>query len=240
MAGLSDKAIKTQYAQNKYRYNGKELQHQEFSDGTGLEEYDYGARLQDPQLGVWHDIDPQADKMRRFSPYNFAFDNPIRFIDPDGMGPEDIVINGDALFRQEAFNSLQSLSSAKLVLLDNGTVVQADKVGKGDKVEFSGTPQTDSKTGVVDKPVGTALVNDLINSDKVVTITQSDNGQDHTSPEDAVNAQNVTGTNSTVYYNPQNSENGSDKTLPIKNEDGTVGAPPKVFLGHELGHAQEM
>jgi len=49
-----------------------------------LEEYDYGARMYDPQIGRWHAIDPLSEVYDHLSPYQTCANNPVINRDEDG------------------------------------------------------------------------------------------------------------------------------------------------------------
>lgn len=63
-----------------YKFNGKEL-----DEETGW--YYYGARYYDPRISVWLSVDPLTEET--MTPYQYTYQNPLRYIDPTGMAAED-------------------------------------------------------------------------------------------------------------------------------------------------------
>ncbi|WP_241283003.1 RHS repeat-associated core domain-containing protein [Chryseobacterium timonianum] len=101
---------------NPYKFNAKELDSE-----TGL--YYYGARYFNPRLSFWYGVDPLAGKMPNWNPYVYTFDNPVRFTDPDGMAPKDIIyLNNDGSINRVVNNGSKYITLVhknKSLLLGN-------------------------------------------------------------------------------------------------------------------------
>ncbi|MDO5617082.1 MAG: RHS repeat-associated core domain-containing protein [Cruoricaptor ignavus] len=118
-----------------YLFNGKELDQE-----TNLTYY--GARYLDMKTSLWLNVDPLVE--RTLQSYQYANNNPVRYIDPTGMMGEDAMVKPPHEYE---------------VNLKTGEVKKVSDLGENE-IDFyhytGGGVQFDGRTRIVDRATGDA------------------------------------------------------------------------------------
>lgn len=85
--GMTISGRKYNQSSSRYRYgfNGKEKDNEDYGEENA---YDFGTRIYDPRIGRFLSVDPLTKGYPSQTPYAFAGNNPIMFIDAEGNGPD--------------------------------------------------------------------------------------------------------------------------------------------------------
>jgi RHS repeat-associated protein len=179
--------------------------------------------LEPEVVSRWLSPDPLAAKFQQWSPYHYAFDNPMRFTDPDGMQGQDIIILYDP--KKDAHGNIVDQQGVKYVdgkvyNMDNteykGNNEYVNKV-KNDLAQLSkDDPEFAKRIEVLQKP-GYEHTIEAVNVDDSNKLTNKN------TPDNPTRATNGKGTGSTTIYDPDKKTNeaGSERK-------------PRAALAHEL------
>jgi RHS repeat-associated protein len=103
----------------RYGFNGKENDNEVKGNGV---QYDYGFRIYDARIGKFLSVDPLTESYPWYTPYQFAGNKPIQFIDLDGLEealPKStsykvVITNAKESVCQQCPQTAQALAMAKV------------------------------------------------------------------------------------------------------------------------------
>ena len=215
-----------------YRYNGKELQ-DDLINGKKLDWYDYGARFYDAQIGRFHTQDAFAEKYLNLTPYQYAANNPIRYIDVNG---DSVWVNGYYYGYTKDYGYGFYDKSGSLYLGGNDKFLNA--------VNSALAEMSLGKEGA-------SLVNELAGSNNHFYITDAINNPKKVGANSFIASSNrnsyanipelqavigdysgSNGSGGTIYFNPSSKTSGFNTA---RNTD----RPSFIGLAHELLHGRD-